>query len=334
MSVPMLVLALLPTYSQIGISAVIILILARMLQGFSVGGEYTGVLVMLIEQSGNHNRGFFTSIGTFVSGCGVLLSSLVVTILTSNLTQQHMLAWGWRLAFGIGFVLAIFSLFLQLWMHESPFYEKLKKQKKIAKHPMREAIRDHKFALFIVFCLTGYLGIAYYMFAAFFPSFLISVQHLSEHTSMWITTIGAATYAFTAPLWGALSDYIGRKPILIASAAGLTVLIYPIFLLMSSHHLNYILLAEVVLALLISSATAAFVTTINELFPTRHRYSGVSLSYNVSNAIFGGTTPLVATSLIHLTGHHLAPAYYLMFSAFIMLIILFKMPETKGRSLV
>ncbi len=333
MSIPMLITAVLPTYQQIGITAVAILILARLIQGFSVGGEYTGVLVMLVEQSERKHRGFITAWGTFVSGSGVLLSSLTVTLITHLLSNQQMLHWGWRIPFFIGFLLAAFTLVMQTTMQESPEFIKLKEHKQIEKRPVVQAIKNYPGRIMMVLALTGYLGIAYYLVAAFLPSYLMSVLKINHTLALTITSIAAAVYAFSAPVWGALSDRIGRRPVMITSTIGLAVLTYPLFLLLIQGTFWSMLTSEVILIALISACTAAFVTTINELFPTRERFSGVGTGYNVGNAIFGGTTPLVATYLIHATGLKLAPCFYLIIASVLILWVMWKMPETKDASL-
>ena len=329
MGVSVLITASLPTYEQLGPTASALLLLARMLQGFSVGGEHTGVLVMLIEQANQKYRGFYTSIATFISGNGVLLSSLVAMYLVTHLSDQQMLSYGWRIPYVIGCVLTLIALLLQRNMLESPFYKALEKKKKLEKHPMRQAIKDHPMAIFIVFSLTGYLGIAYYLASAFLPSYLTNVLSIDKSTAMYINSITAFTYAYSAPFFGLLSDFIGRKRLLIISITGLTLLSYPLFLMMASGQFSLLLTAEIILILLVTAATPAFITSINELFPTSHRYSGVSLGYNTGNALFGGTTPLILTELLYLTGNHLAPGFYLSGTSIIMLlIIIFKMPET------
>lgn len=328
MAVPMLITAVLPTYAMWGGVAVILLLLMRMLQGFSVGGEYTGVLVMLLEQAPLRRRGAITSLATFISGFGVLLSSLLVTCLISILGEHAMYVWGWRLPFFIGFVLAVFAYVMQCFIKESPYFEDAKKQHKLVKLPVLHALRLYPKQMFFVFVLTGFLGIAYYMGAAFLPSYLISILHLPKLEIMRVTTLAAALYALVAPLSGFVSDYIGRKPILLVATLLLAILIYPFFLIIASGNMAYITIANCVYMAIVAIDTAVFVTCINELFPTEERFSGMSASYNVGNAIFGGTTPLVAAWFISLFGSHFAPSYYLMIAAMFTVGMVCLMPET------
>ena len=328
MAIPMTVISFLPTYNQIGITAVIILILARMLQGFSVGGEYTGVLVMLLEQARDNNRGFIASWGTCVSGSGVLLSSLVVSVTTGLLGEQAMLAWGWRVPFLIGILIAAFSLVMQSQMKESPHFEKIKKENKIDKIPVLEAIKQYPGKIFTVFCLAGYLGIAYYMVAAFLPTYLTLVLHYPAEESLILTTVIAALYAFTAPVWGHFSDKIGRRPLMIGASIFFVIGGYPIFKLFTTGNIVNAYIAAIVLMTAVTAFTAAFVSAVTELFPTKERFSGMSVGYNFGNAALGGTAPLVSTMLIAWTGSSVAPCYYLIAGGICIIFVILKMKET------
>ena len=328
MAIPMTVISFLPTYHSIGITAVVILLLARMLQGFSVGGEYTGVLVMLLEQAQPENRGFIASWGTCVSGCGVLLSSLVVTVTTGLLGDQAMLEWGWRVPFLIGILIAAFSLVMQFQMKESPHFQKIKKEGNIAKFPAWEALKKYPREIFIVFCLTGYLGIAYYMVAAFLPTYLTMVVHFPAEKALILTTVIAALYAFTAPLWGYLSDKVGRRPLMLGASIFFVVFGYPIFRLFTTGNLLYAYIAAILFMTAVTAFTAAFVSAINELFPTKERFSGMSIGYNIGNAGLGGTAPLVSTMLIAWTGSAVAPCYYLIIGGICIIFVILRMKET------
>jgi MFS transporter, MHS family, proline/betaine transporter len=233
MSIPMLITAIMPTYQQIGNYAVLILIFTRMLQGFSVGGEYTGVLIMLIEHSPIHKRGLITSFASISSSLGVLLSAMTVAILSSTFTPEQMIDWGWRVAFGIGAILAIISFFMQKSVAESPMYIEFKKDEKEStkKTPFFSSLTQYKRPLLYVFVLTGYLGIAYYTMAAYLPNSLISLRDISPSTILWISTLFSAVYAFTAPIWGYLTDIIGRK---------IVILVPTLILMLTAAPLSYI----------------------------------------------------------------------------------------------
>lgn len=330
MCVPMLIMALAPTYNYAGIWAIIILVFARMLQGFSIGGEYTGILVALAESASPKYKGFTTAIAGLASQVGVILSSLTVGLLASILTHQQMLNYGWRIAFGLGFILAITSTILQKKAHESPAFEELKETNVISKSPLKDAFKGAKMPLVWTFTLAGYVGVAYYMMAAFLPNILISTRGFNEANIMFITAIVATAYAIMSPLFGWMSDIWGRKPVLFIPILSLLILSYPLFYIFIHGSLAAILIAEIVMAIVISAMTASFQITVSELFPTAHRYSGMSAAYNLGNAIFAGTTPMIAIWLTQYSGTEYGACIYLAVTSIITLLLISKMPETRS----
>jgi len=324
------IIALTPAYNSIGISAVILILFARMIQGFSIGGEYNGVLAILSEQAPDERRGLVTAFGTFFSGFGVFFSTLVVFALTKFFTETQMHDYAWRFAFVIGMILSIIVLILQFLQDESPEYLKAKDDNVLESTPIISAFREYPYQIFIVFALAGYLGIVYYMGAAFLPTYLNTELHFSVEHAMFITMFSALVYAFTAPFWGYLSDLHGRKKILVSSCVLIGIIIYPVFYILE--HTSSLIVDGAALTLLmifISAATATFVVTINELFPTHLRFSGVATGYNISNALLGGTVPVLSVYLVNKFGTHFAPAYYAIIATIIIVIIIAKMPETR-----
>ena len=328
MCVPMLLMTIMPTYSSAGIWAVFILLFARMIQGFSIGGEYTGILVALAESSHSKYRGLTSSLASLASQIGVIFSAATIGILSSLLTNKQMLSYGWRIAFFIGLILAISSTILQGKANESPLFKKIKSENKISKKPLRDAIAGNKMPLVWTFVLTGYIGIAYYMMATFLPNILISDRGFETSKIMLITVIVSCIYAVFSPLFGYLSDIYGRKPVLYIPIILITILSYPMFMMFNNGGLNSILIAELILAILISAMTASFQIVVSELFPTKYRYSGMSAAYNSGNAIFAGTTPMICLWLAGVFNSNYAPSFYLIIASIITLITIYKMPET------
>lgn len=328
MCIPMLIMTIMPTYDMLGVWSVVILIIARLLQGFSVGGEYTGVLVMLAESAPKNLRGFATALASLASQIGVILSALAVAILAMVLSKEQMMSYGWRIAFFIGFIFGIISLILQRTVKESPSFKEIKKQNKALKQPLLSALKGPKMPLVWVFVLTGYIGIAYYMMATFLPNNFIANRHLDVDIVMWITVVTSILYAVLSPLFGWLSDIYGRKPLLYIPIFLLTLSAYPIFIWLNYGDITEILIAESVLAILIAAMTASFQIAVNELFPTEYRYSGMAAAYNVGNALFAGTTPMVSLLLVDFFDSNYAPCLYLMITSIITLVIIKSMPET------
>ncbi|ASG67015.1 MFS transporter [Francisella halioticida] len=329
MCIPMLLMTVMPTYQSAGIWAILILLFARMLQGFSVGGEYTGILVALAESASDKYRGLTTALAGLASQIGVILSATTVGVLSSLLTKEQMLSYGWRIAFFIGLILAISSTIIQNKAKESPFFKEMKKNNKLSKSPLKDALSGPKMPLVWTFVLTGYVGIAYYMMATFLPNIFISDRGFDVNKIMFITVAVSCFYAAMSPLFGWLSDIYGRKPLLYIPILLLAIFGYPMFIFFNKGGLESILIAEVILAIIISAMTASFQITVAELFPTNHRYSGMSAAYNTGNALFAGTTPMICVWLSGVFNSSYAPSFYLIISSIITLILIYKMPETR-----
>ncbi|OIN84462.1 MFS transporter [Francisella sp. TX07-6608] len=330
MAISTAIIAFTPSYQQIGIVSVLLIIFARMIQGFSIGGEYNGVLAILSEQAPDNKRGLITAFGTFFSGFGVFLGTVVVFLFSSFLSESQMLSYGWRLCFVIGMIMAILVLILQFRQDESPEYLRAKHDNLLEDTTVVSAIREYPYQIFVVFALAGYLGIVYYMVSAFIPSLLEGSLHYSTNVAMLVTMVASICYFATAPSWGMISDKVGRKKVLLTACIGVGILIYPSLFIINS--MNSPILSCIVMSLLmllISAATATFVVAINELFPTHLRFSGVATGYNVSNALLGGTVPLVSSILIVYFGQ-MAPGIYAIIASVVIVVIIAKMPETRG----
>ncbi|MFQ3307583.1 MAG: MHS family proline/betaine transporter-like MFS transporter [Candidatus Midichloriaceae bacterium] len=328
MCIPMLIMTIIPTYNVIGWWSVAILIFARMIQGFSIGGEYTGVLVIIAESAPYRFRGFFTSLASMTSQFGIILSAVVVGILTTIFTEAQMLDFGWRIAFLIGLLLGVISLFLQHSITESPLFVKVKKKRKTLEHPLLSALKGPKMPFLWVFILTSNAGIAYYMLITFLPNNLIVARHIDINTVMWITVLTSLIYAFVSPLFGWFSDLWGRKIMLYIPIILLLIVAYPIFFWFNNGTIIQIFFAGTIFAILIAAITASFQIIICELFPTEYRYSAVSIAYNSGSALFVGTTPMISLLLIDIFQSSFAPCYYLIITSIITLLTIWKMPET------
>lgn len=333
MLVSLLMIAFVPGYEAWGVWAPALLLFSRLLQGFSIGGEYNGVLATLIENAPKHRRGFITSIGTFISGNGVLLATIVVMICSASYTHQQMLDGAWRIPYYIGVIISIMSVIFIFLLKESEKFEKVQKKDLVAKLPIVDALKQYPWPVFMVFMLAGYLGVAYYMAASYLPNMMTTTLHFDEATTMIATVIAAVCYAYTAPMWGAISDKVGRKPILFGSILLIGLFIYPAYIVLSWGNLTGIIIVYCVLMLMISACTATFVVAINEAFPTHLRYSGVAFGYNIGNAALGGTVLYVSQELVQWFDSFIAPAIYVVVLSAILLFVVAKMRETKGEEL-
>ena len=329
MIVPLLVIAILPTYKTIGVLAPIILILMRLIQGFSIGGSYGGVMVFMIESAKPSRRGYIASFATMSSGVGVFLASLVVMLLSWFISTEGLNDWGWRLGYIIGLVLAIAALMMRLSMPKSKAFEKLKENDDLSETPVRSMLKKQRKPLFYAIALSAYGNVAYYLVLSYLETHFVELGY-SQFFALSVVTVFSLLFAFTAPLWGALSDLVGRKPLIKAAILIYTFLSYPAFMLMNMGE-YYLFLSVAILSVPLMLIWGSYGAAAPELFEAKYRYSGNALSYNVGNSFFGGTMPFLATLLIVVFGGVNAPAWLLIVSSLIMIPIIMSMPETRYR---
>ena len=333
MTVPIFLIGLLPTYDEIGWGAPILLLVLRLITGFSVGGEFSGVLVALTESGQENRRGFAAATAQFTSGIGVLIASALVAILHHAFSNAQMADFGWRIPFFVGALLGLTALFLRRRMQETASFEEAKEAGALAEHPLGEAMHHERRPLFYVFMLTAYMGVAYYTAATFLPSYLQSILNAKPEEVFVGTTAGAIVYALVCPVAGGLSDRVGRKPVMYAAAVSLLLLTWPIFLLMGEVAYFTIVFGQVAMIAMVLLFTGPFSAVVGELFPTSDRYSGMAVAYNVGNAIFAGTAPLIGTALVKATGYDPSPAFYVMVFSIAIIGVLTQMPETYRKRL-
>jgi MHS family proline/betaine transporter-like MFS transporter len=327
MSVPMLVIAILPTYDAIGIVASIILVLLRMVQGISLGGEFSGTLTLLNESAEPGRRGLTGGFAMFTAGIGMLLASGVSAVLHALLSDSQMEEFGWRLAFLFGVGIGVVALIMRTRMKETEAFESAVATGTRVANPTKEVLARHRPNLLRVFALTAFGGLSGYMITTWLPSYLDTVIGAEPQDALLAATIGTALFAVGCPLTGAWSDRIGRKPILIAATIGFALFTYPLFVFVGSTELARMVAGFVALELLVLSFNGPFPATVSEMFPVTVRFSGIALSYNIASAIFAGTSPLVATALVKVTGWNESPALYVIGSSLIVLVVLITMRE-------
>lgn len=324
---PMLVIAFLPTYNSIGVLAPLILILMRLFQGFSIGGSYGGVMVLMIESAKSNRRGFIASFATMSSGTGVFFASLVVMILSGILGSTALDIWGWRVGYLVGLILAIIALIMRLIIPESHSFEKLREEGGIALTPVRSMFKEQGKPLFFAIALSAYGNIAYYLILSYLETHFIDLGY-SEFFSLAIITFFSLLFSFSAPLWGLMSDFFGRKILVKISIVLYIIFSYPAFIIMTMGPV-YIILSIAILSIPLMLIWGSYGAAAPELFQARYRYSGNALSYNIGNSFFGGTVPFVATLLLVIVGSASAPAWLLIISSIIMIPIVYYMPETR-----
>jgi MHS family proline/betaine transporter-like MFS transporter len=322
-------LGLLPTYDAIGVWAPILLVILRLVQGIAAGGEWGTSTAFMVEWAPQDRRGFFGSFQQVSTAGGSLLGSAVAAIMISSFSSAAMLDWGWRVPFLLGAVLLVIGAYLRQNVDETPCYE-----------ASRQAAADQPDVSGLplgakAFGFTIFWTVAYYTLLAWMPSFTQRFAGLSPSQALWSNTIGLIAMVIAIPIWGALSDKIGRRPLLMASAISIALLSFPLFSLMTGGTgLALVLPIQILFGILLALYSGAGPAAISEIFPTHLRSTWMSSGYALAVAIFGGFAPFMATWLIQVTGSPVSPTYlYLLPAAMISLLVIWSLKETSGTKL-
>lgn len=328
-------LGLLPTHATIGPFAAVLLTLIRLLQGLSVGGEYVGSMSFLVEHAPPDRRAFVGSWSSFTVVLGSLLGSGVAALCTGLLSESQLTSWGWRAPFLAGAILGVVGLWLRRGVAESPVFLDIKLAGGLARNPIAETLRRDVRPLLVTLGLTGLSSVGFYIPFVWMATWLSRINRpaLPESDVLWANTIALFTLLLLTPLSGLVSDRVGRRPMFLASSLGYVLLSYPLFRFLSSGTLEAAVLGGLAFAGINGIYSGCMAATMVELFPTRTRYTGIAMAYNLGQAVLGGTAALVATTLIELTGDNLAPAWYLSVCALIAAGASLYIPARHGRLL-
>lgn len=331
MGIGSLIVAITPPFATIGIAAPLLLLLARMLQGFSTGGEFQGSAVFLTEHAPASRRALASSPQMVSIGLAILLATLTATAITGLIPQPALGAWGWRLPFLLGALLSLYGVWLRRALPETPAFQAVERRRETERHPLSRALRDFpRESLFVFVIQMG--TVQFYIWTVFLPTYARLAGGLPLADGLLGSTIALAVYCVTIPMFAALSDRIGRKPLLYLAAIGFLVLTWPMLALLRGGDFTTYLLVDIVGILLISASNSVLAPVLSELFPARVRTSGIGLPYAICSAVFGGTAPLIAAALV---GNKLdwALAAYIMAICLVAIVTYRAMPETRGRAL-
>lgn len=331
-------IGLIPSYATIGVGAPLLLLAARLVQGFSTGGEYAGASTFIAEYAPDKKRGFFGSWLEFGTLAGYIGGAGLVTLMTAFLSTEDLLSWGWRVPFLIAGPMGIIGLYLRMRLEETPAFaaELAKASKKEADRPkvrLREMVAGQWRALLLCVGLVLVFNVTDYMLLSYMPSYLTSELKYDETHGLLVVLGVMALMMIVQPFAGALTDRIGRRPMIAAGCVGFLALSVPALLLIREGSLLAVALGMGALGLLLVCFTSAMPAALPALFPTKVRYGSLSIGFNVSVSLFGGTTPLVTTALIGATGNMMMPAYYMMGAAVIGGVAVWFMTESAGQPL-
>ncbi|BDM62918.1 proline/betaine transporter [Shewanella sp. NFH-SH190041] len=322
MSIATFCIALLPGYESIGLMAPLLLLICRLVQGFSASGEYAGAATFLTEHAPKDRKGFYASLVPASAATGLLFGSLFVSAMYSYLSPEDLHGWGWRVPFLLAAPLGLIGLYIRFHLEDSQEFIQFQQQKKTKVKdpaPIKTIFRHHRSSMFAACGVTSLNAVGFYLLLSYMPIYLTFELGLSEQQAFTISSLTLTGYIVAVLCVGALSDRFGRGQLLVLACLCFMLFTLPLFFLMSLSHFAIILLAQILMGLFLALNDGTLTCFLCELFPTNVRYSGFAFSFNSANAIFGGTAPLVATTLIEFTGSAMAPAYYMMLIAAIAL---------------
>ncbi|MFG3337975.1 glycine betaine/L-proline transporter ProP [Streptomyces tendae] len=328
-------IGLIPSYATIGVWAPVLLLAARLVQGFSTGGEYAGASTFIAEYAPDKRRGFLGSWLEFGTLAGYIGGAGLVTLMTALLSDGDLMSWGWRIPFLIAGPMGIVGLYLRMRLEETPAFaaEVAKAETARVKVPLREMVTGQWRALLLCVGLVLVFNVTDYMLLSYMPSYLTSELEYDETHGLLVVLGVMALMMVVQPFAGALTDRVGRRPVIAAGCAGFLLLSVPALLLIREGSLLAVALGMGALGMLLVCFTASMPSALPALFPTRVRYGSLSIGFNVSVSLFGGTTPLVVTALIGATGDMMMPAYYMMAAAVVGGVAVWFMTESAGRPL-
>jgi MFS transporter, MHS family, proline/betaine transporter len=309
---------LIPSYAAIGLLGPVLLLICRMLQGFSTGGEWGGAAAFLVEHAPSGRRGFIGSLQQAATAIGAMCATVSAAILTTTLSAESFFAWGWRIPFLIGFVLGPVGYYLRTRVAETPAFQRAVATDSIKRMPLAEAFSTHGWTFLAAFGLSIIGCVINYVFLVFLPSFASQTLKIDLSYALWSTTLAGLIYLVLTPIVGHYSDYIGRKPMMLACSVLAFVMAYPLFLFLETHpSFLGLLVVQAIAQAVLTLYTGVISTILSEMFPTNVRYTALSVSYGFAVAIFGGFAPYIATFLVKVTENPLAPSFYVMAAALI-----------------
>lgn len=327
------IIGLLPSYEAIGIAAPILLIAMRFIQGMMVGGEWSSAGIYIVESAPSNRRATAASVITGTAGLAFLFGTFTAASIASTLDDQQLAAWGWRLPFVASIVMTGIAVFIRRKLGDTPVYEEMVRQRDShkAQAPSR-AVRRRAFVT--TFAFSALFGVSLYYFITYANNHLVSTVGLPRSSALWLCSAALVVYVIVNPLIGQLSDRIGRRKLLLGAAAALTLLAYPIFLLLNSGNPLAILAGLIVMGVLVAITAVMDVVLLVEVFPASIRSTGAALGHNLALAILAGPGPFIAAALIRQTGDANLPAAYLAAASLVCLVVLWKtLPETRDNDI-
>lgn len=326
-------IGLLPSYNVIGIWSPLLLLLIKILQGVSVGGEYSGAIIFVAEYAPDRKRGFMGSWLDFGAIAGFLLGASTVSLLSYLMGADSFNSWGWRIPFILSLPLGFIGMYLRHSLEETPVYKKHTSSEDQKKFSLKEIFTTHKRNMIVCIGFVLATNVPYYMLLTYLPSYFSHNLNYGESKGNLIILSVMFVMLFIQILIGFLSDKVGRKPFMFIGSFFLIFLSYPAFKLLNSNLPIAIIGGLAILALSLNMFTGVTASTLPALFPTKIRYSAIAIAYNVS-VIIAGITPTLTAMLVETTHNLMIPAFYLMLFGVVGLITAINIKETANKPLL
>lgn len=331
MALPSFAIGLLPTPAQIGMISPLLLLVFRMMQGVALGGEIPAAITFVSEHVSTQRRGFALSTLFWGINFGLMLGSLITTLFTRFMSADALLAYGWRIPFLIGGVFGIASLWLRRYLKETAAFKALHTQD-LEPIPLVALLKHSSKNVFRGVLLVS-LGAVTVFFYLYWPQYLHQYMNYDFSALMHLNSLCTLVLSFMILVGGLLVDKLGAPKVYLIVSTLLMVFAYPLFLLFNLNSMTWVAVSYLLFSLLFALIPASYTSILSQLFPTPVRYSGIAVSYNLAYALFGGLSPVVCTIAIHSFGTVMAPAFYVMFVAFLSLLAVLSLPTETDQSL-
>ncbi len=334
MAFPTACIGLLPTYQAIGIWAPILLTLIRLVQGIAVGGEFGGSIVYLVEHASEKNRNFIGSLSMLSMLIGLLSGAMIATALAEFMPAEDFDNYGWRIPFILGFLIGIVGLYIRSKLDESPAFVEAKDAGHTSEAPVKDAVQKNYKEILLGIGIYLAVTIPFYIQTVFMPSFMVKFLHFSTADALLIFSISLITMMIVAPVSAILADKKDRETLLQITLVLYLLFAIPYIYLLDFKIFTFALVSQIVFSIILGTYIAPIPTLVVELFPTKTRYTGMSLACNLAAAIFGGTAPILVTKMITATDSHLPIAFYIIAASLLSFICVGLVKRRRQRGLL
>lgn len=322
-------IGLVPDYNTIGVAAPLLLLTLRLFQGLALGGEWGGAVLMTVEHAPENKRGFYGSMVQIGVPIGTLLANIAFLVVASNLDEASLLSWGWRVPFLFSALLVAVGIYIRLHIEETPSFQKVRESGAKAKIPFADLMKKYWKQVILGGVATLSTGSTFTLLVASGVTYGTKNLGYSKNTMLWAVMFACALAFFAIPFFGRLSDRVGRKPIIYAGVAAEVLLAFPMFWLMDTGSVVLLFVAYGLMMLAFSANYGPIATFLAELFGSKVRYSGLSISYMLSGLLGSAATPAITVALLAATGQSSSIAWYVMGAAAVSLVALFLLAETR-----